>query len=276
VSALRSPLALAGVGLVTLLVVAAVLAPVIAPYAPDVPSGPSYASPSLDHPVGTNNLGQDMLSRLIWGARASLTVAVGAATLALAIGGVVGMAAGLVGGVVDTVAMRVVDILLAVPRLPLLVLVAALAGAGVLTVTVLIGLMFWPPMARIIRSRTLSLRGRGFVESARGFGAGLPYLIRRHLLSALGPLVAVEFVAVASNAVLLEASLAFLGLADPTAVSWGLDINRALAEPGIYFTSAWLWWVLPTGFAITLAIMGFTLLGVGLEPVLNPRWERGS
>jgi peptide/nickel transport system permease protein len=88
--------------------------------------------------------------------------------------------------------------------------------------------------------------------------------------------VAVEFVAVASNAVLLEASLAFLGLADPTAVSWGLDINRALAEPGIYFTSAWLWWVLPTGFAITLAIMGFTLLGVGLEPVLNPRWERGS
>ena len=270
-SALRSPLALAGVGLVTLLVVAAVLAPVIAPYAPDVPSGPSYASPSLDHPVGTNNLGQDMLSRLIWGARASLTVAVGAATLALAIGGVVGMAAGLVGGVVDTVAMRVVDILLAVPRLPLLVLVAALAGAGVLTVTVLIGLMFWPPMARIIRSRTLSLRGRGFVESARGFGAGLPYLIRRHLLPALGPLVAVEFVAVASNAVLLEASLAFLGLADPTAVSWGLDINRALAEPGIYFTSAWLWWVLPTGFAITLAIMGFTLLGVGLEPVLNPR-----
>jgi peptide/nickel transport system permease protein len=139
-----------------------------------------------------------------------------------------------------------------VPRLPLLVLVAALAGAGVLTVTVLIGLLFWPPMARIIRSRTLSLRGRGFVESARGF------------------------VAVASNAVLLEASLAFLGLADPTAVSWGLDINRALAEPGINFTSAWLWWVLPTGFAITLAIMGFTLLGVGLEPVLNPRWERGS
>jgi peptide/nickel transport system permease protein len=162
-----------------------------------------------------------------------------------------------------------------VPRLPLLVLVAALAGAGVLTVTVLIGLLR-PPMARIIRSRTLTLRGRGFVESARGFGTGLPYLIRRHLLAALGPLVAVAFVAVASNAVLLEASLAFLGLADPTAVSWGLDINRALAEPGIYFTSAWLWWVLPTGFAITLAIMGFTLLGVGLEPVLNPRWERGS
>ncbi|MBA2262501.1 MAG: ABC transporter permease [Solirubrobacterales bacterium] len=274
--ALRSGLAFTGAGLVALLVVAAVLAPVIAPYAPDVPSGPSYAPPSLDHPVGTNNLGQDMLSRLIWGARTSLTVASGAATLALVIGVVVGVCAALVGGIVDVVAMRVVDVLLAVPRLPLLVLVAALAGAGRLTVTVLLGLLFWPPMARIVRSRTLSLRQRGFVEAARGFGAGLPYLIRRHLLPALGPVVAALFISVASNAVLLEASLAFLGLADPTAVSWGLDINRALAEPGIYFTSAWLWWVLPTGFAITLAILGFTLLGVGLEPWLNPRWERGS
>lgn len=274
--ALRSGVPAAGAGLVALLVVAALLAPVIAPYDPEAPSGMSLAPPSLDHPVGTNNLGQDVLSRLIWGARASLTVAAGAATLALVIGVVVGVAAGLVGGVADAVAMRVVDVLLALPRLPLLVLVAALAGAGRLTVTVLIGLLFWPPMARIVRSRTLSLRGRGFVEAARGFGAGLPYLIRRHLLPALGPVVVALFVAVATNAVLLEASLAFLGLADPTGVSWGLDINRALAEPGIYFTSAWLWWVLPTGFAITLAILGFTLLGIGLEPVWNPRWERGS
>lgn len=274
--ALRSPVAVAGASLLALLVVVALLAPVIAPYAPEAPSGRSLAPPSLDHPAGTNNLGQDMLSRLIWGARTSLIVAVGAALLALGIGVVVGVGAALLGGVVDVVAMRVVDVLLAVPRLPLLVLVAALAGAGRLTVTILIGLLFWPPMARIVRSRALSLRQRGFVEAARGFGAGVPYVLRRHLLPALGPLVVVEFVAVASNAVLLEASLAFLGLADPTAVSWGLDINRALAEPGIYFTSAWLWWVLPAGFAITVAILGFTLLGVGLEPVLNPRWERGS
>ncbi|MCP9488410.1 MAG: ABC transporter permease [Solirubrobacteraceae bacterium MAG38_C4-C5] len=275
-SVLRSPLALVGAGLVAALVVAAVLAPVIAPYDPGAASGTSYAPPSLEHPVGTNNLGQDMLSRLIWGARASVSVALGATLLALTIGVVVGVGAALVGGLVDTLAMRVVDVLLALPRLPLLVVVAALAGAGRLTVTVVIGLIFWPPMARIVRSRALSLRRRGFVECARGFGAGLPYLIRRHLLPALGPVIVALFISVASNAVLLEASLAFLGLADPTGVSWGLDINRALAEPGIYFTSAWLWWVLPTGFAITLAILGFTLLGVGLEPVLNPRWERGS
>jgi len=276
VRALRSPGAVAGASLLALLVAVAVLAPLIAPYGPAVPSGRSLDAPSLEHLLGTNNLGQDMLSRLIWGARASLTVAAGAALLALGIGVVVGVGAALLGGVADVVAMRVVDVLLAVPRLPLLVVVAALAGAGRLTVTILIGLLFWPPVARIVRSRALSLRRRGFVEAARGFGASLPYLIRRHLLPALGPVVVAEFIAVASNAVLLEAALAFLGLADPTAVSWGLDINRALAEPGIYFTSAWLWWVLPTGLAITLVIMGFTLLGVGLEPVLNPRWERGS
>lgn len=275
-SALRSPLALTGALLLGAFVVAAVLAPVVAPYDPEVPSGPSLAPPSLDHLLGTNNLGQDMLSRLIWGARASLTVAGGAAVLALAIGAVVGVGAALLGGLIDTVAMRVVDILLALPRLPLLVLVAAFTGAGLLTVTVLIGLIFWPPMARILRSRALSLRGRGFVEAARGFGGGVPYLLRRHLIPALGPILVAELIAVASNAVLLEASLAFLGLADPLGVSWGLDINRALAEPGIYFTSAWLWWVLPTGFAITLAILGFTLLGVGLEPRLNPRSERAS
>lgn len=274
--ALRSPLALIGVLLVGALIVVAVLAPVIAPYGPDALTPKSLAPPSLDHLVGTDNLGHDILSRLIWGARASLTVAVGAATLALLVGVLVGMGAALLGGIVDVAAMRVVDIFLGLPRLPLLILFAALGGAGRLTVTVLIALMFWPPMARIVRSQALSLRGRGFVLAARGLGAGVPYLLRRHLVPAMAPALIALFVAIASNAVLLEASLAFLGLSDPTGVSWGLDLNRALLEPGIYFTSAWLWWVLPTGFAITLAVLGFTFLGVGLEPALNPRGSRAA
>lgn len=272
--ALRSPLALGGTALVVALVLIAALAPVIAPYDPGALSGRSLTAPSADHLMGTNNLGQDILSRLIWGARASLTVAVGAAGLALALGIAVGVSAGLVGGLADSAAMRVVDVCLALPRLPLLILFAALAGSGRLTVTVLIGVLFWPALARIVRSQTLSLRRRGFVAAARGFGGGLPYVVRRHLVPALAPILIALFVAVAGNAVLLEASLAFLGLGDPTGVSWGLDINHALLEPGIYFTPAWLWWVLPTGFAITLAILGFTFLGVGLEPTLNPRWRR--
>lgn len=275
-TAVRSRLALTGAALVAVLLVAAMFAPLLAPYDPAVPAGASFAAPSHDHLLGTNNLGQDVMSRLIWGARAALAVAAGAAGLAIGLGVVVGVGSGLAGGVVDIVAMRAVDILIAVPRLPLLVFVAALAGAGGPTVAVLIGLLAWAPVARVLRGQTLSLRGRGYVRAAWGFGGGWVYLARRHLLPALGPVLVAEVIVVAGNTILLEAGLAFLGLADPTGVSWGLDINRALAEPGIYFIPAWSWWVLPTGAAISLAIGAFTLLGVGLEPVLNRRAERWS
>jgi len=276
VSALRSPLGFAGAALVLLLVAIALLAPVLAPYDPRAVAGESYAGPSWSHLLGTNDQGQDLLSRLIWGARSSLTVAVAAGGLAVAVGVVVGAAAALLGGVFDVVAMRLVDIFLALPQLPLLVLVAAFAGASRLSVVVVIGALFWPPAARIVRSQTLSLRQRGFVQAARGFGGGLAYLLRRHLVPALGPVLVALFVAFASNAILLDASLAFLGLSDPTGVSWGLMLNDALGETGLYFTSEWVWWVLPAGFAITLAVLGFSFLAVGFETTLNPRWGRGG
>lgn len=138
----------------------------------------------------------------------------------------------------------------------------------------MIGAIRWPEMARVLRGQTLTLRERGFVAISRGFGGGLPWLLRRHLVPALAPLIVAGFITVAGLAVLMEAGLAFLGLSDPTAVSWGLILNRALLQPGLYFTPAWLWWVLPSGFAITLAVLAFTFLGVGLEPVLNRRWRR--
>ena len=170
--------------------------------------------------------------------------------------------------------MRMIDVFLAVPRLPLLILVAALAGASLTSVVLVVGLLTWPVIARQVRAQTRSLRERGYLTAARGFGGGLGYLLRRHLVPALGPILVSGFVAVAANAVLLEASLAFLGLADPTGVSWGIILNQALAEPGLYYSLLWTWWVLPAGFAITLAVLGFAFLGVGLEPLLNPRWRR--
>jgi len=264
-------MALVGAGIILALVTAAVLAPALAPYDPRELAGDALTAPSAEHLLGTNNLGQDILSQIIWGARDSLSLAVGAATLAVVGGIVVGVGAGLLGGASDVAAMRLVDVFLAVPRLPLLILVATLVGASRFSLTVIIGMMTWPVLARKLRSQTLSLRQRGFVGAARGFGGGLLYLMRRHLVPALAPLLVSSFVLVASNAVLLEASLAFLGLADPTGVSWGLMLNKALLQPGLYFTSVWLWWVLPAGFAISLAAVGFSFLGVGLEPILNPR-----
>jgi ABC-type dipeptide/oligopeptide/nickel transport system permease subunit len=269
-----APLLLIGGGLLATLIVAGTFAPLLAPYDPRALAGDSLLSPSGRHLLGTNNVGQDIFSQIIWGARTSLVVALASAALSLAVGVLVGATAGLVAGWPEAVVMRVIDVFLAVPRLPLLVLVAALAGASLTSVVLVVGLLTWPVIARQVRAQTRSLRERGYLTAARGFGGGLGYLLRRHLVPALGPILVSGFVAVAANAVLLEASLAFLGLADPTGISWGIILNQALAEPGLYYSLLWTWWVLPAGFAITLAVLGFAFLGVALEPLLNPRWRR--
>ena len=274
--ALRSPLVILGGALIAFVVVVAVLAPAISPHDPRALTGDSLERPSARHLLGTNDIGQDIFSQVVWGSRTSLTVAVGAAALTVVIGILVGIGAGLRGGIVDLVAMRMADVFLAVPTLPLLVLVAALAGPRRSNLVLAMGLMIWPVIARTVRSQTLSLRGRGFVRSARGFGGGPLYVMRRHLVPALGPIILAAFVNVAAVTVLLEASLSFLGLADPTTVSWGLVLHRALTQQALYFTSLWTWWVLPAGFAISLVVLGFTFLGVGLEPILNPRWRRAG
>ncbi|HWC25459.1 MAG TPA: ABC transporter permease [Solirubrobacteraceae bacterium] len=263
-----------GCAIVACLALVAALAPVLAPYDPRAISGRSFQPPSGAHLLGTNDSGQDILSQLVWGARSSTIIAVCAAGIAVAAGALVGAAAGLARGVLDLVTMRVIDIALALPALPLLIVIVALAGPSRATVVLVIALAGWPAIARVVRSQTLTLGGRGYVQAARGFGARPPYLIRRHLLPAVGPLVAASFVYWAATAVVLQAGLAFLGLSDPTEISWGGLLNRALEHQGVYLTSQWTWWVLPPGLAITLAAIGLAFIGFGLEPRSNPRWER--
>ncbi|MGI8535112.1 MAG: ABC transporter permease [Mycobacteriales bacterium] len=267
-----SPLLATGGAIVTVLVLVAVAAPWLAPYDPrDGQSGFPLEPPSASHLLGTNDSGQDIASQLIWGTRTSLLIAVEAATVVLVVGGLVGLTAALLGGWVDTVLMRLADVVLAMPGLPTILLLAALLGPGQHTVIAVLGLFGWPRLARILRSQALSLRQRGFIGSARGFGGGPWYVMRRHLVPALGPVLVTGFVSVAGIAILIEAGLAFLGLADPTVVSWGSILNRALAYPGLYYSALWTWWVLPAGVAITLAVLGFTFLGIGLEPRFHPR-----
>lgn len=270
----RSPLFVAGATVIGLVAVVGLLAPVLAPYDPQALSGDALERPSADHRLGTNDIGQDNLSGLVWGARSSLVVAVVAAAMAVLLATVIGAGAGLVGGWVDRAVGRGLDVLLAMPGVPLIVLVAALAGTSQLAVVLVVGLVGWPPLARLLRSQVLTLRQRGFVRAARGFGGGTGYVLRRHLVPALGPLLVTGFVEWAATAVFLEAGLAFLGLGDPTAVSWGNTLNRALVLPGIYFSGMWSWLVLPAGLAITVVVLGFTFVGVGLEPSFNRRWDR--
>jgi ABC-type dipeptide/oligopeptide/nickel transport system permease subunit len=179
-------------------------------------------------------------------------------------------------GFADTFANRLTVFLLALPAIPLLVAVGALAGNNGTALILVIAFLGVAPNARILRGQALALRDRGFIGAARGFGGGQLYVLRRHVVPAMGPLVVIGFVNWAGLAVGLQAALAFLGLGSARAVSWGAMMNRALGQQAIYFSPMWTWWVLPPGIAITLTLLGFTFIGVGLEPSFNPRWRRSS
>ncbi len=267
----RSPFVVVGLTIVSGFILVAVLAPVLAPYDPHALVGGYLEQPSSAHLLGTNAIGQDIFSQVIWGSRTSLIVALAGGGLIVALGVLIGVTSGLAGGLLDTVVSRALDVFLAIPALPLLIVVATLVGPSLVTVILVLALLGWPEAARMMRSQTLSLRQRGFINSARGFGGGPLYLIRRHLVPAIGPLIVAGFIDAASNAIFFEAGLAFLGLADPSTMSWGTVLNQALGHPGLYFSGLWTWWVLPAGLAVTAAVLGFTFVGVGLEPEFNPR-----
>lgn len=273
----RSPLMTAGLVIVAIVVVVAVFAPLLASYDPrNASAGRALETPSARHWLGTDNPGRDIFAQLVYGARASLIVAVAAGSLAMTAAIVVGVLPALIGGGADTISNRLVVFLLALPGLPLLILIGALAGKSRAAIIVMIAFTGIAPNARILRSQAITLRERGFISAARGFGGGPLYVLRRHLVPGLAPLIIVGFVNMASTAVALEAGLAFIGIGNPSSISWGMTLSRALSEPNIYFSAMWAWWVLPAGLAIAATVLGFTFIGVGLEPSFNPRWLRSS
>lgn len=274
--AARSPLLVAGLAMLGLLVVMALAAPLLTGHDPGAVTGRVLEEPSGRHLLGTDVPGRDIFAQLVFGARASLVVAAVGATLAMTGAIILGVLPALVGGTADGIGNRLVVFLLALPGLPLLVLIGSLAGESRLAVVLVIAFLGIAPNARILRSQALALRQRGFVGAARGFGGGPLYVLRRHVVPGLAPLVLVGFVNWAGLAVGIEASLAFLGLGDPSSISWGLMLNRALSQDALYFSDMWTWWVLPPGLAIAVTVTGFTFVGVALEPIFNPRWLRSS
>jgi len=260
-----------GLILLALFALVGLCAPLLAPYDPYEFSGQPLERPGPAHRLGTNDVGQDIFSELIYGARISLLVALGAAAGTVAVGVLVGSIAGYAGGWLDGLLMRAVDVLMTLPRLPLLILLASFIGAGLPQTVTIIALLFWPATARVIRAQVQALRRRGYVRMARGFGGGTGYVLVRHILPEIGPLIASGLVTAAGRAVAMEAGLAFLGLGDPTAKSWGLMIRFALNLPGLLLTDRWLWWLLPPGLCITLLILALTFAGIGLERHLHPQ-----
>jgi len=260
-----------GVILVTLLVTIALGAPLLAPYDPWAYVAPSLSPPCWSHPLGTNEVGQDILSELIYGTRTTLLVSVSAAIFSTTVSLVVGIMAGIFRGTLERIILRLIDVMLVIPVFLVALLVAAYFQPGMVTLIVLFSLLLWPPGTRIIWNRVLSLKNQGHFTAARQFGAGTAYLLWRHLVPELYPLLAVNFIQVVRRAVFMEAGLAFLGIFDPGAKSWGLMLHYARE---FVFTGSWTWWLLPPGLAVSLTIIAFALLGYSLESALDPRMRR--
>ncbi len=263
-----------GMAIVAFLVLSAVLGPVLDlpnPIRGDLRARMSPPTLSRDgfgaHPLGTDQLGRDILSRVVAGSRITLAVAGAAVLLGGVIGVLLGMIAGYAGGVTDRLVMRLVDIQLAIPLMLLALLVVAALGPSLKNLVMVLALTSWVRYARIVRGQVLAVRARDFVQSARAVGAGAPRIILRHIL----PNVATPALVVATlelaRLILLEAGLSFLGLGvQPPAPSWG----RMLAEGRTYISSAW-WIVTIPGLALMLAVLGVNLAGDWLRDRFDPR-----
>ncbi|MCD8511069.1 MAG: ABC transporter permease [Bacillus sp. (in: Bacteria)] len=248
--------------------------PLLAPYVPTERVGAPFMKPNGQFLLGTNDVGQDIYSELIYGTRISLLIGVLASVLSIGIGLLVGITAGYYGGRIDSVLMRVVDLVLVLPFLPLMILLAAFLGPSFWNIIFAIAILAWASPARVIRSQVLSLKTKGYVEAARSIGTKVRTIMFRHILPGVVPIALSQFVLAASMAILMEASLSFLGLGDPLSKSWGTVLYYAQAR-GAFLTDAWLWWVLPPGILITTVVVGFAFTGYSLEEILNPRLKKG-
>jgi len=266
----RSPLALASLGVIALWMAAAVTAPMIAPYNPlgqDIAG--RLASPSPAHWLGTDPLGRDILSRILYGARLSIPVGVTAVALAMILGTIIGSAAGAAGGVVDNAIMRMTDLMLAFPTVILAMIISAALGAGIRNAVIAIMVAWWPSYARFARGLVLSVREREYVEAARAVGASrLRVFFRYMLVNILSPVVILSTLDV-GHAILTFASLSFLGLGPPPQIpEWG-----SMVAAGRDYLDQW--WVggFP-GLAILSLVLALNVVGDSLRDALDPRLRR--
>ncbi len=268
----HKPTAMLGLLMLLAVVFMAIFAPWLAPYDPDAPvkvtAEDILAPPDAEHVLGKDDAGKDVLSQLIYGARISLLVGFTASFMSMFIGTTVGLAAGYFGGRIDNLLMRLVDFLLVIPTLPLMLVIISVWGRGLEKIILVIGLLYWTYMARLVRSQVLSIKERQFVLRARALGSGSLRIIGRHIFPQVVPLIIAQGVLDISTAIIAESSLAFLGLGDPTLVSWGMMLNFAFSRA--ISRMAW-WFLLPPGFAIVWVSLSLVLIGTALEEIFNPR-----
>lgn len=226
------------------------------PWDASLPSGNSLQPPSASHWLGTDNLGVDVFAQISAGFFRSMGIGIMTALCTFLLGGGLGTAAGLLGGWVDHTIGLLIQIFLSIPQLPVMIVLGAFLGQNTWNIIWILCLFSWAPVAKVMRAKTRSVCHRPYVAMAKVYGGGLWYLIRTHLARDLLPLLSVNALGVVGKSILQESSLAFLGLSDPLARSWGLMIARATQFPGIYRTSFWLWWLMaPVGAMVVSTLL---------------------
>jgi peptide/nickel transport system permease protein len=265
--------AMVGTIILIVFILIAVFAPVLEPYSTTQQTGPVYAPPSSQHWLGTDDGGIDVLSELIQGARVSLIVGFAASVVAMGIGGAIGILSGYYGGRTDIALMRITDYFLVIPDIPLMIVAAAIFGHSLSNIVVIIGIIYWTSTARLLRAQVKSLRERVYVKRARSLGASHKRLIWHHIMPQVTPLLVANTVLMVATAIFAETYISFLGLGDPSTISWGKLIENSLTG-GAIFHSAW-WAVVPPGVCVTVVILACTMLGQSIEDALNPRLRVG-
>jgi peptide/nickel transport system permease protein len=263
---LSSRYGLAGLIMFLTMLIMALFAPVIAPYKPTDISHDMLSPPSKVHPFGTDHLGRDVFSRVVHGARVSLTVGFVAAGLSALIGIVIGALSGYIGGVFDEVISKIIDSFLMFPVFFLILIIVAVFGRNLVYIMLVIGLTTWPSNARIMRAQTMSIKEKAFVKIARANGESPTRIIFTHIIpNGMYPVVANSAMQI-GGAILTEAALSFLGLGDPSVVSWGKMINDAWS----YMSFAW-WSIVFPGIFTVITVVTFSFIGDGLQQALYPK-----
>jgi peptide/nickel transport system permease protein len=262
----RGRVGLAVLGLAVLLTLFGEL---VAPYDPEASSTAVLQAPTLSHPLGTTESGADVLSQLIVGTRVSIVVGFAAGAISAVVGTAVGLSGGYFGGWTDRALDSLENWFLVLPTLPLMIVLARVLSPSLLVLILVIGLTSWAGTGRVVRAQVLTLRERAFVERSRALGAGDAHIIRVHILPNTLPLVFANTVLIVAVAILSEAALSFLGLGDPTRISWGSMLQNAF-DAGAPTAGAW-WYVVPPGLCITAVVVAVSLLGSLFEEHVNPR-----
>jgi peptide/nickel transport system permease protein len=270
-----TPTAMAGLAILVAITVLALTAPLFI-HANDLDvinaPGQPISPPSARFPLGTDYAGRSILPLLIWGTRPSLAIGVISTALTMLVGSTIGLLAGHFGGITARLLMALTDWFIALPTLPLAIGLAAVLGQGDASITIAIAVTSWSGTARLIRAQTLAVEARPFIERAKALGARDGQLIMRQVLPNVAPFILVSATLTVAGSILSAATLQFLGLGNPTDVSWGTMINQAFFQ-GAVSAGAW-WYILPPGLAILVVVLGFTLIGRAVENVLNPRMAR--